>query len=74
MACKAGQAAQVEHWQRVTTVEDHLADGGFGSWLAEALASAPNLRTRIAGKALDPRVCDVVASQSTLNVLGGLVP
>jgi transketolase len=74
MACKAGQAAQVERWQRVTTVEDHLADGGFGSWLAEAIASAPTLRTRLTGKSLDPQVCNVVASQSTLNLLGGLVP
>lgn len=72
MAHKAGQPAAVRARSRVVTVEDHLADAGFGSWLREAVASEPGLGERIASKALDAHVCEFVASQATLNALGGL--
>lgn len=73
MGCKAQQAPQLARWNEVVTVEDHLADGGFGSWLSEAMAQEkPHTRLRV--KALDPRVCDIVASQAALNAYGGLTP
>jgi len=72
MAAKPAQAAQVRNASHVTTMEDHLADGGFGSWLLESLSSDPALRTRLDAVALDPVVCGLVGSQRTLNERGGL--
>lgn len=72
MSTKDSQVAQVENWEEVVTVEDHLEDGGFGSWMCEALARAPELRARIKIKALSPKVCGMVGRQEVLNELGGL--
>jgi transketolase len=70
MAAKAAQPAQIAD-REVTTLEDHLQDGGFGSWLAESVAGTP-AAARITPIALSADVCDLVASQATLNRLGGL--
>ena len=72
MASKPLQAEQVSSHSSVTTFEDHLRDGGFGSWLMEAVVDTPTLLTRLRTKALDPRVCGTVGSQATLNAWGGL--
>lgn len=72
MKTKADQARQVEFFKKVITVEDHLLDGGFGSWLLEATLVRPDLLARITLKALDSKICGMVAQQSTLNALGGL--
>lgn len=68
---KSLQPAQIATTDGVTTVEDHLIDAGFGSWLLEAAAAA-GLASRIACRGLDPKVCGTVGSQATLNTLGGL--
>lgn len=60
MAAKPLQAAQVDAWQQVITVEDHLEDAGFGAWLLESLDRVPTLRSRLVRKALDARVCGMV--------------
>jgi len=73
MKTKEAQARQVEDFASVLTVEDHLIDGGFGSWLFEAISAHPDLLTRIKIKALDARVCGMVGKQSILNAEGGLV-
>ncbi len=73
MAAKALQPAQIDRHDRVTTLEDHLADGGFGSWLAEAVAGTP-MAARIAPIALSAEICEMVAGQATLNRIGGLTP
>lgn len=72
MHCKTMQAAQAQGFERVLTLEDHLPDGGFGSWLLEALAASGTQRCAIDLMALDARVCASVGQQSTLNALGGL--
>lgn len=72
MKTKKTQASQVEKFANVITVEDHLMDGGFGSWLLEATSTHPDLLARIRIKSLDPKVCGMVAKQSTMNRLGGL--
>lgn len=72
MKTKEAQARQVEEFENVITVEDHLTDGGFGSWLLEATSIRPDLLARIKIKALDPKVCGMVAKQSTMNAQGGL--
>ena len=71
MAAKSMQSAQIALHDRVTTFEDHLADGGFGSWLAESVAGT-DAAARIRPIALSPEVCDLVASQPALNRIGGL--
>lgn len=69
---KKNQARQVAPWNRVITVEDHLKDAGFGSWMLESLCENPALLSRISLMGLDCQVCGAVARQSTLNALGGL--
>ena len=71
MATKQRQAGQLARHQSVTTFEDHLADGGFGSWLAESVAGTETAG-RIRPIALSAEICDQVASQAALNRLGGL--
>lgn len=73
MKTKDAQAQQVEDFAAVVTVEDHLMDAGFGSWLLEATSICPDLLARIKIKALDSKVCGMVGKQSTLNAEGGLV-
>jgi transketolase len=73
MKSKEHQAKQIEAFDKVVTVEDHLMDGGFGSWLLEAVSVSPELLPRIKIKALNLKVCGMVGKQSTLNAEGGLV-
>ena len=73
MKSKNAQANQVRNFSTVRTVEDHLMDGGFGSWLLEAISIRPDLLARIRIKSLDSKVCGMVGKQSTLNREGGLV-
>jgi transketolase len=72
MTSKGLQADHVLRHSNVTTLEDHLVDGGFGSWLMEAVARRPELLARLQSEALDPRVCGTVGSQAVLNSWGGL--
>lgn len=71
MESKGLQAEQVARFDRVIAVEDHLLDGGFGSWLMESVANA-GLAGRILPRALSPAAIGRVGSQATLNALGGL--
>jgi transketolase len=72
MAAKHLQAEQIAAWESVVTVEDHLADCGFGSWLRESLESVPQLMLKVSVRALNSRVCGMVGKQSVLNETGGL--
>jgi transketolase len=72
MSAKTLQAEQLSAHETLVTVEDHLLDGGFGSWLLEARAMNPTLATQIRPVALSPEICGTVGSQVTLNTLGGL--
>lgn len=72
MSVKHLQTEQVRAAETVTTLEDHLPDGGFGSWLMESLSQEPALRVRLETLALNPTVCGLVGSQKTLNSVGGL--
>lgn len=72
MASKTRQIAAIQSFDLVETVEDHLLDGGFGSWLMEATVGQPGLDTRLRPHALSSAVCGTVGSQRVLNALGGL--
>ena len=65
MKAKDTQANQVGDFDSIITVEDHLMDAGFGSWLLEAISIRPDLLTRIKIKSLDSTVCGMVGKQST---------
>ena len=54
MASKAAQPAQVARHARVTTLEDHLRDGGFGSWLMEAVSDTPRTPRPTEGRGAGP--------------------
>lgn len=73
MESKALQPAQLAAFDEVIALEDHLNDGGFGSWLLEAASSA-GMAGRVRLRGLDARVCGEVGSQAALNRLGGLTP
>ena len=72
MQAKAMQPLQVKNWNRVVTVEDHLKDAGFGSWMLESLAEDSSLISRVSLAALDSKVCGMVGRQATLNAANGL--
>jgi len=69
---KPFQAAQVLNAKSVVTVEDHLVDGGFGSWVLESIINECALVQRIRIKALSSDVCGMVGMQNALNKIGGL--
>ncbi len=62
----------VRNHRYVAIIEDHLASGGYCSFVREILESEPELQARIRGFALDPKVCGMVANQIALNAAGGL--
>lgn len=72
MKSKLEQARQIEGYMKIQTVEDHLLDGGFGSWILESALKQPDLIGRIGITALDSKVCGMVGKQQTLNFEGGL--
>jgi transketolase len=74
MGCKAQQIAAIQAFASVETLEDHLRDGGFGSWLMEAVVGQPAFNTRLRAHTLSSAVCGTVGSQNMLNALGGLGP
>jgi len=71
MGVKEFQPAQLANFEKVTTVEDHLKDAGFGSWMLEA-ALVANITSKIQIVALDSKVCGMVGKQIALNLAGGL--
>lgn len=72
---KNKQQVSLEEIEALTTVEDHLLDGGFGSWMLEsALVSHPNLCAKMTVKALNPAVTKLVAKEDQLRMEGGLTP
>lgn len=70
MAWKAAQASQAASFDQIVTMEDHYVDGGFGSWMREALA--PDYRGRLVTLGLNSSVRDMVGSQAAMNEAGGL--
>ena len=72
MQSKQSQRVQLGRFSKVTTLEDHLHDGGFGSWLLESAVGDGELVTRISMRALASVVCGMVGSQKELNLRGGL--
>jgi transketolase len=74
MTSRGQQAFQMKPWQTVTTFEDHLLDGGFGSWLLESLVTEPEQLRKLSVRALHYQVCGLVGKQDTLNRIGWAQP
>lgn len=74
MKTKSNQAEFIRQFDQIITLEDHLMDGGFGSWLIESVNAHPEFRSRILCKSLKPEVCGMVGSQQFLNKKGGILP
>ena len=72
MAEKPAQCELLRNRAEVLTIEDHLQDGGFGSWLLEARAADTTLNCIVRPIALSAEVCGTVGSQAMLNRLGGI--
>jgi transketolase len=71
MAEKPSQCEQLRNREEVLTIEDHLQDGGFGSWLLEASAIETS-NCVVYTIALSAEICGTVGSQEALNRMGGI--
>src|SRR3546814_19483415 len=71
MSSKAIQAFYVADHKNIITLEDHLIDGGFGSWLLESVVNKPDLINRIKIQAMHSKVCGTVGSQDRKSVVSG---
>ena len=73
MKYKNQQLKNIKKYKKIITVENHLQDGGFGSWLSESLSkNNNNIRTKITSKFLDDKVIGKVGSEQYLNFKYGL--
>ena len=74
MKYKNIQSKQIIKHNEINIIEDHLQDGGFGSWMTESLYNEKDLFGRFTFEYLSDDVCGAVGSQEALNKFGGLVP
>lgn len=75
MEYRSEQVEKIRGLERVITVEDHLFDGGFGSWILESLSKYDStLCSKLEIKALSPEVTKFVAKEDSLRIAGGLIP
>ncbi len=62
----------VAQFERVVVVEEHLAAGGFGSFVRECLEEFPELQARVRCLALNRLACERVGAPDTLRQVGGI--
>ena len=68
MKYKNQQINYIKKYDEIITVENHLQDGGFGSWISESLTRKKNkIKTRITSKFIDHNVVGKVGSEVYLN-------
>jgi len=66
MKYKQLQIQQAIRWKKIITLEDHLQDGGFGSWFSEALTNS-DVKTKIEHVYIKNSVVGQVGSNSFLS-------
>lgn len=59
-------------FEKVVSLEEHLAAGGFGSFLRECAGNRGDLQARLAILALHDEICGLVGNQDSLRETGGL--
>jgi len=62
-ACKKQNNYLARRCVKVVTIEDHLKDGGFGSWFLEALNDEPSGKPIIKTHGLNSMILNKVGSQ-----------
>tara|TARA_Y100000591_G_C21804535_1_gene684027 strand:- start:68 stop:946 length:879 start_codon:yes stop_codon:yes gene_type:complete len=73
MKYKNPQLNKIKKYKKVITFENHLQDGGFGSWLNESLIKNKiKIKTQIECKFLSDKVIGKVGSEEYLNSKYGL--
>lgn len=73
MSSKIKQLKFLSNFSEVHTFEDHISDGGFGSWMLEATSKMKQNPPRIYIHAIDAaRTVGVVGDASYLEKIGGL--
>lgn len=70
IAWKSKQKRLIKDWSSVITIEDHLEDGGFGSWLLEALKEKKSAIRKVETFSLNTSICGMVGGQTTLMKCG----
>ena len=66
MKFKKVHSKEISKWHEIITLEDHLEDGGFGSYILECNLRN-NSRTSIKIKSLNQNVCGIVGDQETIK-------
>jgi len=56
---------QINSFSEIITIEDHLEDGGFGSWVKESINDT-KIKTKIISKYISNKVIYNVGSKSYL--------
>ena len=64
------EQSQVDIFEEIISVEDHLADGGFGSWLRESLIDMSS-HLKLKNMAFSSNIIGAVGSEQYLLKLGG---
>jgi transketolase len=72
IASNLHQAVTVLKFDGVHALEDHLIDGGSGSWVLESSSATPHSLARMRVHTLSAVLYGTVRSQAMLNALGGL--
>ncbi len=74
MQSKRLQFKKIKQYRNIITIENHLQDGGFGSWLNESLAQEKNnySKTSIISKFLSPKIVGKVGNEEYLNKKYGI--
>jgi transketolase len=65
------QQAQIDNFDQIITVEDHLFDCGFGSWIRESITDSKS-HLKLSHKALDYSVIGKVGKEDFLFNISGL--
>lgn len=68
---KSKQEKMLSKFDTVITIEDHLIDGGFGSWLRESILNL-KFHLKLKNKGLSHEIIGKVGNEEYLNKKGGL--
>ena len=65
MKFKEKQKKQIKKWDIILVLEDHLEDGGFGSWIKESVNNT-KIKTKIVSKHINKKIISKVGSEKYL--------
>ena len=72
MSTKKKQFNLLKKYNEIVTFENHLQDGGFGSWVGEILNQRKkNIKINVHNKFINSKVVGQVGSETYLNSLYG---